>query len=121
MRNRFLRAGLIGLLAVAAAGCSDTASVPRDDRDKLRGTVESVYDDMPVDGGAGLWLRDEADGALKHAYLPSLFTVQPPDSATLAAVDRVLPVLHRLQPGDRVMAEGRLDDMGLRLEQLVAR
>lgn len=116
-----LTAGLIALLAMTATGCNDATGVPRDDGDDLQGTVESVYDDMPSDGGAGLWLRDEADGALKHAYLPSLFTYPPPDEATLAAVERVMPVLRRLQPGDRVLAEGRLDEGGLRLERLTAR
>lgn len=117
----FLRAGLIALLAAGAAGCSDSTDAPRDERDRLQGTVESVYDDLPTDGGAGLWLRDDADGALKHAYLPSLFTYPPPDDATLAAVDRVMPVLRRLQPGDHVLAEGQLDEQGLRLELLTSR
>lgn len=116
-----LRSCLIALLAASAAGCSDSADVSGDERDRLQGTVESVYDHQPIDGGAGLWLRDDADGALKHAYLPSLFTYPRPDEATLAAVDRVMPVLHRLQPGDNVLAEGRLDEHGLRLELLTAR
>lgn len=116
-----LRACLIALLAAGASGCSDATDAPRDERDRLQGTVESVYNDMPVDGGAGLWLRDDTDGALKHAYLPSLFTYPPPDEATLAAVDRVMPVLRRLQPVDPVLAEGQLDEQGLRLDVLTAR
>lgn len=115
------RTCLPALLVCVAAGCGDSTGPSRDDRDQLRGTVESVYDDMPTDGGAGLWLVDDADGALKHAYLPSLFTAPPPDEATLDAVDRVMPVLRRLQPGDRVLAEGRLEEDGLRLELLTAR
>jgi hypothetical protein len=32
----------------------------------LQGPVGSVDDDLPTDGGASLWLRDDADGALTH-------------------------------------------------------
>jgi hypothetical protein len=109
------------LLAAAVAGCADPAAVPHDDLDRLSGTVTSTYDDLASDGGAGLWLRDDADGQVMHAYLPSLFTSPPPSEATLAAVDRVMPVLRRLRPGDRVIAAGHLDDGGLRMELLTAR
>jgi hypothetical protein len=51
-----VRTGLLALLACMAAGCGDSTDPSRDDRDQLRGTVESIYDDMPTDGGAGLWL-----------------------------------------------------------------
>lgn len=106
------------ILAAAATGCADPAAGPGDGFDRLSGTVTAVYDDMASDGGAGLWLRGDGDEQVLHAYLPSLFTSPPPSEATLAAVDRVLPVLHRVRPGDRVIAVGHLDDGGLRLESL---
>lgn len=109
------------LLAASAIGCADPAAVPGDDHDIFAGTVTAVYDDMASDGGAGLWLRGDGDDEVMHAYLPSLFTSPPPSEATLAAVDRVLPVLHRAGIGDRVIAAGHLDDSGLRMESLTLR
>lgn len=106
------------LIAAAATGCADPAAGPGDGLDRVSGTVTVVYDDLASDGGAGLWLRGDKDDQLQHAYLPSLFTSPPPSEATLAAVDRVLPVLHRVRPGDCVTAAGHLDDGGLRLESL---
>lgn len=108
-------------LVAAVGGCADPAAAPGDDVDRLAGIVTSVYDDFPLDGGAGIWLRDDADGQLKHAYLPSHFTSPGPSETVLAAAARVMPVLRDVRAGDHVVARGRWDAGGLRMESLTAR
>jgi len=116
-----LLALMIGaVMSISVAGCDDEAAAPDDNLTALSGTVVSMRDDFPVDGGAEIQLRDDVDGQVKRAYLSSIFTSPPPDEETQATVARVMRVFHELDIGDHAVARGVPDEGGLRMKYLEA-
>lgn len=112
---------IAAIISVTAGGCADDGASPRERLTTIAGTVVGLRDDFPVDGGAEILLRDDANGLVRRAYLPSIFTYPPPDEQTLDTMRRVMQVFHALEVGDHAIAQGVPDEGGLRMECLEAR
>jgi hypothetical protein len=115
---------LVMVVALVVAGCfgeEDTSQADPvtsgDDSQvsaiTVTGTIRSVNDMTPVDGGVTIVLAtDESDTVT--LLFPSLFTSPPPDQKTLDLYE----IVRELKPEDRVRATGTLTDYGIQLEEL---
>lgn len=112
---------IAAIMSIGTIGCADNSASPGDGLTALSGTVVELRDDFPLDGGAEIQLRDDADGQIRRAYLPSLFVRPAPDRDTQATVARVMAVFRELKVGDHAVAQGVPDEGGLRMEYLEAR
>lgn len=109
------------IMSIGAIGCTDDPASPGGGLITLSGTVVELRNDFPLDGGAEIQLRDDADDQIRRAYVPSLFVRPTPDQETQATVARVMAVFHELKVGDHAVARGVPDEGGLRMEYLEAR
>ena len=116
MRALLLSAGLV--LAVAtAAGCAADKKVtaePFSDASHVSGTLAHKEDQRPVDGGVALTVR-LGPGRDEIVMVPSIFTGQPPSTATLALQQKV----DALQVGDRLTATGRRNAEGMLIVEVI--
>ena len=107
---------ILGMLAMT--GCSTIGSVdspltPAENETLLTGTVVSIQDAVPVDGGVTLVIRD-AGGKEWSAYIPSFFRIPPPPQSDWELYE----ILRDLQPGDPVVLVGPKDEFGIRITAL---
>lgn len=79
----------------------------------VQGTVTSIQDQTPVDGGVIVDLDVEGGGA-ERAYFSSLFTTPPPSEDRLRQYD----LLRRVEVGDVVRIEGKRDGQEILITSL---
>jgi hypothetical protein len=110
-----VRAVLVLALLLVAAGCSvekkGPSFEPVSNPTRVSGTLAGKNDHRPVDGPL-LLVVSVGEGREETVVVPSLFTAEPPSTATLALQQKADAV----QVGDRLTATGTRNAEG----QLVA-
>lgn len=116
--SRFLWRILSIVLVVAlAAGCAVEKKVvfePVSDATHVTGMLANKDDGRPVDGGVALTVTVEP-GKDEIVMVPSLFTGQPPSTATLALQQKV----DALKVGDRLTATGTRNAEGMLVVEVI--
>lgn len=108
---------LLGLLLVSG-GCSDEGDGPAvapngEPLVTVVGEVTAIDNQIPVDGGIKIDLQLDEGGAALLLF-PSLFTDPPPSEETM----RLYEIVASVEVGDRVEAEGKETERGIKLEAL---
>jgi hypothetical protein len=113
----FASLSLLAVLTLTGCASNDQppapTSTPREGQVEVIGTLDSLKDDRPVDGGVDLFLQTSR-GVRERVRVPSSFIAGPRDSimAMHAVVDAA-------KVGDRIRARGTRDEEGaLRPETL---
>lgn len=114
-RQRHCTGLVVGLVALAAAGCGDDGVTPPEGPNPhvvVTGKVTQIENSVPVDGGVEIDIV-RADGTPEVLYLPS-FGWQEPSPNELAAFQVVL----ELEVGNIVTAQGERTEFGIKIEGL---
>ncbi len=117
MRSHILMAAAGFLLgACSAITPSDMLLTPSEGEVVFTGTIQSINDAVPVDGGVIITLRS-GTGESVTAYLQSFFRVPPPEQWEWDLYE----VIRGLTPGQTVIVKGPMTDSGIRITGITRR
>ena len=106
----FAAVALLLLISCSGITSADGLLTPSEGETVFTGTIQSINDAVPVDGGVTILLRTD-NGETATAYLQSFFRMPPPEQWEWDLYE----VIRELTPGQTIMVKGPVTDNGIRI------